>query len=82
MCIHSFRSLLARVSGFVGVVHHAQETWQVRPSSVTNNLWSVVYVASQWVTVGEHGTTLTSPDGLSWTRRSIETGIGAVPDVK
>ena len=52
MCIYSFRSLLVRVSGFVGVVHHAQETWQVRPSSVTNNLWSVVYTANQWVAVG------------------------------
>lgn len=64
----------------MGVVHHAQETWQVRPSGVTNNLWSVTYAANQWVAVGEQGTILTSLDGLSWTRRSIETAIGAVPD--
>ena len=66
--------------GFIGVVLHAQETWQVRPSGVTNNLWSVAYAANQWVTVGEQGTILTSPEGLSWTRGSTETAIGAVPD--
>ena len=80
MCIYSFRSLLVRVSGFVGVVHDAQETWQVRPSGVTNNLWSVVYVANQWVAVGEQGTIVTSSAGLSWTRRTMGTGIDAVAD--
>ncbi|MFM9954303.1 MAG: immunoglobulin domain-containing protein [Opitutaceae bacterium] len=48
---------------------HAQETWQVRPSGVTNNLWSVAYATNQWVAVGEQGTILTSPDGISWTKR-------------
>jgi len=80
MCIYSFRSLLARVSGFVGVVHDAQETWHVRPSGVTNNLWSVVYVANQWVAVGEQGTIVTLSAGLSWTRRTMGTGIDAVAD--
>ena len=63
------RSLLALFLGFIGTVLHAQETWQVRPSGVTNNLWSVAYATNQWVAVGEQGTILTSPDGISWTKR-------------
>ena len=80
MCIHSFRSLLALVIGLIGTALHAQETWQFRPADVANNLWSVVYAANQWVAVGEQSTILTSPEGLSWTRGSTETAIGAVPD--
>ena len=64
------RGLLALLIGFIGAVLQAQETWQVRPSGVTNNLWSVTYAANQWVAVGEQGTILTSPDGLGWTRRT------------
>lgn len=80
MHTQSCRGLHALMIGFIGVVLHAQETWQVRPSGVTNNLWSVVYAANQWVAVGEQGTILTSPEGLSWTRRTMGTGIDAVAD--
>ena len=52
MHTQSCRGLHALMIGFIGVVLHAQETWQVRPSDVTNNLWSVVYTANQWVAVG------------------------------
>ena len=50
----------------------AQEQWLSRTSDVTNNLWSVAHGGSptaQWVAVGEQGTILTSPDGISWTKR-------------
>ena len=39
---------------------------------MTNNLWSVAHggiPTAQWVAVGEQGTILTSPDGISWTKR-------------
>ena len=72
------RGLLALLIGFIGAVLQAQETWQVRPSGVTNKLWSVTYAANQWVAVGEQGTILTSPDGLGWTRDSIERAVGTV----
>ena len=75
-----FRGLLALFLGFIGTVLHAQETWQVRPSGITNNLWSVTYAANQWVAVGEQGTIVTLSAGLSWTRRTMGTGIDAVAD--
>ncbi len=54
--------LVVLLIGLIGTVLHAQETWQVRPSGATNNLWSVTYAANQWVAVGEQGTILTAPE--------------------
>ncbi len=48
----------------------AQDTWAVRTSGTTANLWSVAQAANQWVAVGEQGTILTSPDGAAWTTRT------------
>ena len=48
----------------------AQDLWQPRVSGVTSNLWSVANANGQWVAVGEQGTILTSPDGVTWTSRA------------
>jgi len=70
------KSLLALVTFTLVVLTtaptRAQEQWLYRTSDVTNNLWSVAHGGSptaQWVAVGEQGTILTSPDGISWTKR-------------
>lgn len=54
----------------IGFTLRAQENWTIRPSGVTNNLWSVAYGADQWVAVGEQGTILTSSDANTWTART------------
>jgi len=67
------KSLLALVTftlvALTTALTRAQEQWLSRTSDVTNNLWSVAYAGAQWVAVGEQGTILTSPDGISWTKR-------------
>lgn len=53
----------------------AQSTWTlVSPTSgsrppTTATLWGACYGRGQFVAVGENGTILTSPDGLTWTLR-------------
>src|SRR5882672_8158068 len=50
----------------------AQESWLPRVSSIGSGtaLWGVAYGGGQWVAVGELGTILTSPDGVTWTKRN------------
>ncbi|MCX6954355.1 MAG: hypothetical protein NTV51_19560, partial [Verrucomicrobia bacterium] len=48
----------------------AQETWLPRTSGVTTPLWGVAYGNNLWVAVGELGTIVTSPDGITWTKRN------------
>jgi len=38
-----------------------------------NSIGDIAWNGSQWVAVGEYGTILTSPDGLSWTSRDAGT---------
>jgi hypothetical protein len=45
-----------------------------RTSGTTNNLTSVTYGNGLFVTVGDSGTILTSPDGKTWTERTSGTG--------
>lgn len=49
----------------------AQETWSPATSPTTNALWSVGYGGGHFVAVGENGTIVSSPDGLSWTSRVV-----------
>ena len=52
----------------------AQSEWTWRyPLPQGNGLRGLLWTGSTLVTVGEHGTVLTSPDGLAWTLRP--TGI-------
>ena len=46
-----------------------QENWTLVTTPTTQNLWSVCHGAGQFVACGEGGTILTSPDGITWTRR-------------
>lgn len=50
----------------------AQESWVPRVSGLSAGtaLWGVAYGGGQWVAVGELGTILTSPDGITWTKRN------------
>ena len=71
MRTRSVLSLLVLAVGMAAVSSRAQDSWVVRPSGTTANLWSVAFAANQWVAVGEQGTILTSPDGTAWTARSF-----------
>ncbi len=48
----------------------AQDSWLLRSSGVENGLWGVAYGNNTWVAVGDPGVIITSPDGLTWTRRT------------
>lgn len=53
------------------------DTWHLRnPLPQGNDLTGVTYGNGIFVAVGEYGTILTSPDGVSWTARSSGTGHG------
>lgn len=71
--------LITLLSGFLPSLLHAQSTWSlVSPMSgsgtvTTATLWGACYGGGQFVAVGERGTILTSPDGLSWTPRTSGT---------
>lgn len=54
-------------------------TW-LNPSSQGNGLWGVAWNGALFVTVGNGGTILTSPDGMTWTLQSSGTTntLGAV----
>lgn len=54
----------------LGAQLRGQENWSVVTTPTDRNLWSVCYGGGQFVAVGEAGTILTSPDGLTWTKRS------------
>ena len=48
----------------------AQTVWELRnPLSQGISLDAVAYGNNQFITVGENGTILTSPDGVKWTER-------------
>jgi Divergent InlB B-repeat domain/Right handed beta helix region len=47
--------------------------WTELASGSTSTLWGVAYGAGMFVAVGDRGTVLTSPDGESWSVRSVPT---------
>jgi hypothetical protein len=49
-------------------------TWTQRTSGTGNDLIGVAYGNGLFVAVGDDGTILTSPDGVSWTQRTSGTG--------
>ncbi len=64
-------------SGFSPVIYLSTDsgvTWtqQTLPSTSTaSGLNAVTYTSSQWVAVGDYGTLYTSPNGTTWTRRTV-----------
>jgi uncharacterized delta-60 repeat protein len=70
------RSLLCSVglSTCTGLVC-AQTNWAAIPSGTSRNLWGLCYGGGQFVAVGEGGTILTSPDGLTWVSRTSGTNV-------
>lgn len=54
---------------FTAISLTAQDSWFPRTSGTTVNLWGVAYGNGLWVAVGDPGVILTSPDGVTWTRR-------------
>jgi photosystem II stability/assembly factor-like uncharacterized protein len=63
--------------GFRPVIYLSTDsgvTWtqQTLPSTSTaSGLNAATYTSSQWVAVGENGTLYTSPNGTTWTRRTV-----------
>jgi hypothetical protein len=51
--------------------------WTRRTSGTSNDLYGVTYGNGTFVAVGEGGTILTSPDGVTWTQRTSGTGNGS-----
>jgi|GEM_PF-1892417 len=51
----------------------AGTAWLTRNSGVTASLTGVVWTGTQFVAVGSSNTILTSPDGIAWTVRRIDT---------
>jgi photosystem II stability/assembly factor-like uncharacterized protein len=45
-------------------------TWQIRNTPIRENLSAVIFGNGLFVAVGDNGTIITSPDGVSWTERS------------
>ncbi|MBW8888382.1 MAG: hypothetical protein JF616_11560 [Fibrobacteres bacterium] len=54
-------------------IPRAQSDWTPQVSGTTARLSSVIWAGNQLVTVGDSGTILTSPDGVTWTSRSSGT---------
>ena len=61
-------SSVAVGDGAVILLNEGSAEWtQQDPAGVTVNLTSVLYAQGQFTAVGETGTILTSPDGITWT---------------
>jgi serine/threonine protein kinase len=48
--------------------------WHTRTSGTTQNFFDAVWSGSQFVVVGDKGTILISPDGITWTPQRSSTG--------
>jgi len=49
----------------------SQTTWTSRTSGTTNGLFAIIYANNQYVVTGDRETILTSPNGITWTRRNV-----------
>ena len=76
---HSDYYLLAGRSGMMveGVKTNSAEPvkWQPLVESVRTWLWSVARTPTHYVAVGDHGTILTSPDGIDWDLELVPTSV-------
>src|SRR5690606_30647588 len=75
----NFRSLAALGAFLVTLVvpAFAQTVWIPRnPVTSPTNLTGITWTGSQLVAVGDGGTIVTSPDGVSWTTRNSGTANG------
>ena len=55
-------------------------TWTLSASNTDSSLYGVAWTGAEFVTVGNQGTVLVSPDGLDWSRVDLGTDakIGAI----
>lgn len=49
------------------------DNWHLREATTDSSLNSIVYGNGMFVAVGQHGTIISSPDGVNWTARSSGT---------
>lgn len=63
---------LALDTSFATVVSLGTE-WTTRDAGTTRMLHSVVWADTQFVAVGDAGTVLTSPDGITWSAQTVDT---------
>ncbi|HEX2853549.1 MAG TPA: immunoglobulin domain-containing protein [Opitutaceae bacterium] len=68
-------------------VVRAQETWTPVSSPTSQTLWGVCSGGDLFVAVGDSGTIVTSPDGITWTKRTSPTtqwltAVGWSPSLK
>jgi hypothetical protein len=54
----------------LNIAYKYSDVWESHGSGVTKTLYGVTYGNGLFVAVGESGTILTSPDGITWTDRS------------
>lgn len=66
-----FRAAFLALCALAGL--RGQDTWTTIATPTAQGLWSVAWGGNQFVAVGEGGTILTSPDGLTWTPRDSGT---------
>lgn len=62
-------ALLTGVCLILGSTARGQESWSPVVSPTVQNLWSAIWGRDSFAAVGENGTILTSPDGITWTPR-------------
>lgn len=60
------------------VVSDPARTWTQRTSPVANNLYAIAGSSSNVVAVGDGGKILSSPDGATWTARSVPEYAGNI----
>jgi uncharacterized delta-60 repeat protein len=49
--------------------------WTVQSSPTKDNLWGICYASGIYAAVGENGTIITSPDGVTWTKQTSGTTL-------
>lgn len=57
----------------------AQNNWRAQTNpSITDDIWCVTYAQNTFAAVTAQGTLLTSVDGISWSRQTIDSGVWLV----
>lgn len=63
-------------SGLIATVDPTTFAYKRRASNTTNSRQSVRFLGGQFVSTGNTGSVVTSPDGVTWTDRTAGTGTG------
>ena len=72
-----FSKIIPRAALFMNMVllgAFSQTAWTLRNSGTTNDLAAITWAHGQFVAVGGGSTILTSPDGMTWTKRLTSNG--------